>query len=114
MVAVGGGEAQGPGSRVIGLVAAGGGMPVVSREPGRLQFLRARRPRRRHALVARAARRARAARLAVLLALVRVRDAAVVQRRRVVQRPQLLVERARQRRHQVSRSCNNVQLSLGA
>ncbi|CAH2217362.1 jg5670, partial [Pararge aegeria aegeria] len=44
--------------------------------------------------------------LVVVLALVRVRDAAVVQRRRIVERAQLLVERARQGRHQVSGSYN--------
>lgn len=104
-------------ARAVGLVAAGAGVAVVARQPGGLELVRARGGR--HALVALAggagragvgARAARAARVRQLvgLGLVRVRDAAVVQRRRVVQRAQLLVERARQRGHQVSGSCDNL------
>lgn len=92
----------------LGLVGAGGGgVAVVAREPRGLEVVGARGGR--HALVALAVRvggrrRARLG-LGLVLAFVRVGDAAVVERRRVVQRPQLLVERAGQRRHEVSRSC---------
>ena len=54
---------------------------------------------------ARVGRRRAGLGLVVVLALVGVGDAAVVQRRRVVERAQLLVERARQGRHQVAGPC---------
>lgn len=94
----------------LGLVAGGGGVAQVAREPGRLELVRARAGR--GAGAARGAQRAlgrgaaaRLGLLVVVVALVRVRDAAVVERRGVVQRPQLLVERAGQRRHEVAGPC---------
>lgn len=101
VVGVGAGAAARP---ALGLVAAGGGVARVAREPGGLELVRARGGRgARAAGGGRAA--ARLGLLVVLLALVRVRDAAVVERRRVVQRPQFLVERAGQRRHEVAGPC---------
>ena len=91
----------------LGLVAGGGGVAVVAREPGGLQFVRARGGRQSLVALAGAVGRRAGGRLA-LVALVRVRDAAVVERRRVVERAQLLVERAGQGRHQVTGSCDNM------
>lgn len=103
-----GGARARPGARV-GLVGGGGG----GAQPGRLQLVGA------HAAPRPAGRRAAAglalvALVALVRALVGVRDAAVVQRRRVVERAQLLVERARERGHQVSGSYNNDENEYGA
>lgn len=90
------------------LVARRGRVAVVAREPGGLQLVRS-RGRRHHRALAAGGRRAGAG-LVVALAvvrLVRVRDAAVVQGRRTVERAQLLIEGARQTRHKVTGSYNN-------
>lgn len=107
----GGGRARRPGARV-GLVGGGGG----GAQPGRLQLVGAR------AAPGAGGRRAAAGLalvafvtlVALVGALVGVRDAAVVQRRRVVQRAQLLVERARERGHQVSGSYDNDRNEVGS
>ncbi|CAH0718831.1 unnamed protein product, partial [Brenthis ino] len=79
----------------VGLVGGGGG----GAQPGRLELVGA-GPRG-----ARVGGRRAALALVLVLALVGVGDAAVVQWRRVVERAQLLVERARQGGDQVARAC---------
>lgn len=99
-----------PGARRVGLVGRRRGrVAQVLGQPGGLELLGAQRGR--HALRVLAAVGGRAgaglALVQLVLALVRVRDAAVVERRRVVQRAQLLVEGAGQGGHQIAGSCNN-------